>query len=105
MLDRLDALEKAATPGPWTIQSDGYATCPVGSIAVDYSISYPEEGTAEDLDFLVAARNALPALIAVARAADEWVDYQVTERHGRWLDGIPGDLLDALEGLKGQGDE
>ena len=60
-LDRLDALEKAATAGPWYQNAEfGYMVVIGGSA---YSVPFPE-----DAAFIAAIRNAAPSLIADARA-------------------------------------
>lgn len=70
--DELDRLHAAATPGPWLIvEGEGYAIDPDGGIAIDYSGSWPDENTREDLEFLVALRNAYPALREAVRERDE----------------------------------
>ena len=42
----------------------------------------------------------LDDLLAVADAAKEWVDYQANEKSGLFRDGVPGDLMGALERLE-----
>lgn len=61
-LNRLEALAKAATPGPWA-NDRGYLNGP--------EVSYEEwHFTNEaDTEFIVAVRNSISALIAQARAA------------------------------------
>jgi hypothetical protein len=70
MLDRLKKLEAAATPGPWKLEPDssdgkdefwGYwhQTGP---------LSCPGKDPNPDTELAAAARNSLPALIAVAEA-------------------------------------
>ena len=54
-LDELRALEKAATPGPWDQKSE------------DEHRVTPREGP-EDEALIVAMRNALPHLLAIAEA-------------------------------------
>lgn len=78
MLERLDALEKAATLGPWEsddadngkggqlVYSDDHGIGEYETLALTVN---PSDGV-----LIAAARNALPALLAVARAADELSD-------------------------------
>ena len=72
-IDALEALEKAATPGPWKTHlvddtcicaSDG---CEVATTCDEdgYNIAY--ERMEADAAFIVALRNAAPALIAAYR--------------------------------------
>ena len=75
-LDRLAELESAATPGQWRL-ADGYGALvsddpeKVARMGEDNLRGYGgglvgESIELADREFLVAARNALPALIAVA---------------------------------------
>ncbi len=79
MLDALKKLEAAATPGPWTREKPGHDEngwpmgVAIGGMPGRQTIyasppggSYPSA----DCDLTVAARNSLPALIAVAEAAE-----------------------------------
>lgn len=77
-LDRLEALCGAATPGPWeALDVDGNerAVVPwVGFVRPDGDIELiadcEQERGCQDAEFIAASRAALPALIAVARAAE-----------------------------------
>jgi len=80
MIDRLKKLEAAATPGPWVgDRYDGtvkYAIQGPGDALVCQGCNGNSAGdnpygfqSTEDESFVMAARNALPALIAVAEAA------------------------------------
>lgn len=64
-LARLREIESAMTPGPWPTSDP--STTP---ISLDGSFAYTASGQSNiDLKGLCAARNALPALLAVAEAA------------------------------------
>lgn len=78
-LDELERLEKLATPGPWSTapdddnrsRSQGVWAGPGGPwdepiIKTDSGVYPPDQ---VDADLIVAARNALPALIRDLRAA------------------------------------
>lgn len=71
MLDELERLHQAATPGPWySNRADPapYEICSGNPRTPDLLIAAaPEYGVNADL--IVAAVNALPALLAAARAA------------------------------------
>ena len=91
VLDRLEALLAAATPGPWVVDTidDSHAFWKVvagcrevfddGSACGEYSPACSHE----DRDALIALRNAAPALIRLARAVlavDNWTtktDYEM----------------------------
>jgi hypothetical protein len=78
-LDALDALLRDATPGPWTVHADtnlilrlhsggdGREDLRVATVSVN---TMNDEGR-HNRDLIVAAVNALPALIAELRAARE----------------------------------
>ena len=79
-LDRLEGLHAAATPGPWKpseygsaneIDSDGTASVleggPVNCMAYCYGGSSVVEFSEEDHAVTIAARNALPTLLAELR--------------------------------------
>lgn len=102
ILDKLEQLEKAATPGPWAWgpklsedeekddidhinDRDGD---PV--IVRDSGVYPPDVPTAE---MIIAARNALPQLIRVARAAEDVLKLSVLRRPGHF------ELRQALESL------
>lgn len=74
-LDELERLLKAGAPTPW---EDGSVPC-----------------LTEDRDLAVAAINALPRLIAIARAAQEWVD-----RVDEWLPTVNARPFDATLSAK-----
>lgn len=77
ILDRLEALNRAAAPAPWgefcesgnwwieTQAPDGGPAGRVVCADTGTRIWHDED----DIDCAIAARNALPALLAVARAA------------------------------------
>lgn len=73
MIDKLEALLAEATPGPWEFRSYDYpadsASAWQGGYARLRKASYGEDA---DVALAVAAANALPALLAAARAAMEY---------------------------------
>ena len=96
-LDALAALEKAATPGPWEF----YDRCGKGPEATDSHIGYEVEGPPQpmrgqfergaDAVFVAAARNALPRLLALARAGERLA--ALWRKHGWSLDAEAQDWL------------
>lgn len=76
MLDELERLEQAATPAPWysnRTEPAPYEICSGNPRTPDLLIAAaPEYGVNADL--IVAAVNALPALLRVARAAQTLLD-------------------------------
>ena len=107
ILERLDELEKAATEDPWgSIE----AWCDASDDCRDRrelwitgpSIKYYEEASESDIGLIVESRNALRALIEVARAAYEIKNakaYMRWDRADLLLDQIY-EMNDALENLK-----
>ncbi len=95
MTDRLDELQRlhdAATKGPWT-----YDRCKRPHSRGGYSVLGPDgsrifwenyhgdadiEGDDDDVGLVLAMRNALPALLRVARAAAEFADDVFDYRFG-----------------------
>ncbi len=67
VLERLAELEAAATR-PWDVDWNGPLTAIHASDGSGKHVA--KASTVADAEFIVAARNALPALIAVARAAE-----------------------------------
>ncbi len=65
ILEHLRSLEAAATPGPWGITCDSDWAC----IETAARLVIPSMPVGEDADLIVAMRNALPVLLAVAEAA------------------------------------
>jgi hypothetical protein len=102
-IDKLEALERAATPGPWFVEPTKY-TEPDGRQDICHETEeravydWPAEGLEPgDAHFLAEARNAFPELVrevrelrGIAEAAYEFV----------WLyekgDGMPPEVLAAL---------
>lgn len=72
-LDRLEALEKAATAGPWTVVDYGHGTVIVKSNhkSVCWRQSYGPAGkqARHDYELVAATRSALPALLRELREA------------------------------------
>jgi len=66
MLDELEALEKRATPVPWSVVRS--VTC--GHLRAGHNMNTAEpakEWTNHDIDLIEDARNALPTLLRLAR--------------------------------------
>ncbi len=93
VLDRLSDLEASATPGSWYLHEGGVASR-VGPGWVDWIVESSGQGI-EDAALIAEARNCLPALIAVARAA------QASAAAFETMGGFP-DLLAALEALEAE---
>ena len=76
-LDALKALAEAATPGPWVC----YYSLSVGATVqqkgkAGWIFRAQEKATRGDMDFVAAARAAVPALIAeVERLREQLEDY------------------------------
>lgn len=51
---------------------------------------------------LVKHLHGIGPLRDVVSAAREWIRIQDEEKHGRYLDGFPGELVDAIEALDGK---
>lgn len=87
-IDALEALEKAATPGPWYSTSDGaccFKICTndwkehsreagewISSGSYDGDTGWAEKEFS-NFSLIAAARNAIPSLIAELRAAREYI--------------------------------
>ena len=70
MLDELEALEKRATPVPWSVVRS--VTC--GHLRAGHNMNTAEpakEWTNHDINLIEDARNALPTLLRLARRAGE----------------------------------
>ncbi len=65
-IEKIEALERAATAGIWCADADAVV------VGEDYTVS--ENSRVADSELIAAARNALPALLAVAKAAKAYVD-------------------------------
>ena len=68
-LAKLEALEKAATPGPWEVEGrrDAWIAAPhpkLGSVPI---VVPHVMQVADDLDFIAEARNAFPELVREVR--------------------------------------
>lgn len=107
MLDELERLHQAATPGPWySNRADPapYEICSGNPRTPDLLIAAaPEYGVNADL--IVAAVNALPALLAAARAAQALLDQVSSTIDDPELDEAREALeaaLAALEGAEGR---
>ena len=84
-IERLEALERAATAGPWIAgdMGNGWPSIYVGfsEILGNLGQEWLQDGNGnatesvwETYDFIAEARNALPALLAVAKAAKAYHD-------------------------------
>ena len=112
MLDKLKALEAAATPGPWPVgfifwslrQVEKSCNDTVYSHMDGAELSDDESGrcpSKTDAPLIAAARNALPDLIAVAQKLDIWV--RSLDAHYRDDDErnpVPDFIRDALARLE-----
>jgi hypothetical protein len=68
--EELRRLLDAATPGPWHIHKDNLedlVCSPSGTLIAETQLRIPE-----DAALIIAAVNALPALLAVVEAAHDW---------------------------------
>ena len=72
-IEKLEALELAATAGIWCADADAVV------VGEDYTIS--ENSRAADSYLIASARNALPSLLAVAKAAK---GLRATDSKGDW---------------------
>lgn len=79
-IERLEALERSATAGPWIAgdMGNGWPSIYVGysEILGNLGQEWTQDGNGnatesvwETYDFIAATRNAIPALLAVAKAA------------------------------------
>jgi hypothetical protein len=74
-IDELERLERAATPGPWGVVTDGkfgkeLQVQPPSGVTYICECGWDFPDNRADAEFIAAARNALPALLRVARAAE-----------------------------------
>ena len=98
-LDKLEALEKVATPGPWgeiSLEVSCGSYCQGGSGVLELS-GYPKIINAkyDDLAFIAEMRNALPKLLALARAAKTVKCYANSDCMG-----VFSELENALDALE-----
>lgn len=97
-IQRLRELMVNATPGPWNVDACGDAAdiwSEHGKVAISLNASSYCMRT-HDAALIVAAINALPAMIEVCEAAKK-VDQQAFENHDgtdHWS--VPSELMDAL---------
>lgn len=74
-LDKLERLEKAATPGPWIIWADEgthYSVCrDIDEHICVASVHYENIHWKSDMEFFCALRNAAPELLATIRRQQE----------------------------------
>lgn len=102
-LSSLERLCEQATKGPWFLQlideerpQDGYYVGMAWKDFNDLSVMTKHDG-----DFIIAAREWLPKLIAVAKAAEKWSE-QFGASQGDPLDAVMNEnrLLAALAALE-----
>lgn len=94
-LDEIERLEAQATPGPWqasTSEGDVFVNGADMSSFVCHLGTEAPDGMA-DAAFIAAARNALPALLRVARAALDLVEAEI--RYDVAIDAAHSPLVDA----------
>jgi hypothetical protein len=79
-LDRLEELERSASPGPWRRYADGstvpgYDVLP-GLVSDKWTdlTAHNNPPREDDLDLIAALRNAAPALLRIVRAAERYAD-------------------------------
>lgn len=89
----LEGLEKAATPGEWTLGS-------YRGVGEDYDLSGPPEGihrgqfgTKADPEFIAALRNAGPSLFAALRDAWEKIEFwkKLADERGKDVNALAAD--------------
>lgn len=68
LLTRLGRLEAAATPGPWGEFAESGDWWVEGAEGIGVCESNEAWNHQADIDLMIAARNALPALLRLARA-------------------------------------
>lgn len=88
LLDTLEALERQATPGPWAIHTDLRKWVMNDDPRAEWGINRDN-----DAAFVVAARNAFPALLRMARAADRLLSL---DDRCDYVDGTP-DVCPGIE--------
>jgi len=99
-LDALQRLHEAATPEPWTAE---YACIVAGPVGARTMSIYDEGGhSPEDAAMIAASRNALPALLRLARRArrlEEAAQAYLRIEAQCWMIG-DRDVSDALDALR-----
>ena len=111
-IDKLEALEKAATPGPWLAKANELLRIGSDSIVRPLCVMSSNNESEciyqeEDAEFVATARNALPELLAEVRRlrrieemASTLIDYEDANYHGEgepWVwDAKFADLRSAL---------
>jgi hypothetical protein len=93
-LDRLEELEQVATSGPWrwdggTLVDDGHDEA--------IGISRASAVQTDDAELIAALRNAAPALLRVARAAERWHRAEIVPGT---IDAAIRELDEAVQALK-----
>lgn len=103
-LDEIEARTNAATVGPWDVFMDRIDHPGKSVFAVAYDV-----GCDEDAEFIAAARQDVPALVAVARFA---ISQHAQDGHGNCgpcddaagEDGWPCSTVREIRRLLGEGD-
>lgn len=87
-LERLEELCSRATPGPWKVRQEfGRSLTPYGDVFMLCAADLGEEASLNNAAFIVAARTALPALLAeVRRLQAELAKQDTLERRVDELD-------------------
>lgn len=113
MLDDLERLERAATPAPIGIDRDGeiFPLNAAGEFVIEGEIAAMVSDNPNDGPLFVQGRNALPALLRVARAAGEAIAESDEQLADAARDGETNaycsmlySLRAALAALEGHGD-
>jgi hypothetical protein len=106
-VDRLTALLGEATPGPWETRTDADGFADIGALDAGSDEDWgtlvvgrdPDYGTdPADAALIAEARNALGALLAVAEAAEAWVD-AATDDPALWAGDEDWALIGAVAAL------
>lgn len=93
-IDQLQALEAKATPGPWRLSKDGNIV-QTAHVTRDVWIIPKSDG---DMACIAAMRNALPALLEVAKAAKAVLESgQETESEAYGVDAFLASVVRARE--------
>lgn len=76
VLDRLEGLEKAATPGPWRVKQPwaGFSGIDAGTVTLYHTATAGCPNPEADHTATAELRNASPGLIALVRAQAAYVE-------------------------------
>lgn len=111
-IQRLRDLLATATPGPWCACTDGHLECrEIAYVTTGIEIHSPSSPFMRgepkaDAALIVAAANALPALLDVVEAAQRLPAIVTTDAEGKYMmlariNAMMGDLREALAKLEG----